>query len=115
MTKSITDFQDEHGRITAWPSKRRRAHQMAILDYLTGLFEPGVSYDQGQVEETLADHSTLADPSVLLTELLEGEYLATADGAYWRADGRPGVSADTADASGSGISGEPEISVSKNG
>ncbi len=110
MTKSINDFQDEHGRITAWPSKRRRAHQMAILDYLTGLFEPGVSYNQGQVEGVLADHSTLEDPSVLLTELLEGEYLTTTDGAYWRADGRPGVSA-TDPAS----SGEVEISVSENG
>ncbi|GGO24017.1 DUF2087 domain-containing protein [Deinococcus humi] len=110
MTKSITDFQDEHGRITAWPSKRRRAHQMAILDYLTGLFEPGVSYNQGQVEGVLADHSTLEDPSVLLTELLEGEYLTTADGAYWRADGRPGVSATD-----SRSSDEVEISVSTNG
>ena len=110
MTKSITDFQDDHGRITAWPSKRRRMHQMAILDYLTGLFEPGVSYDQGQVECVLADHSTLEDPSILLTELLDSEYLATPDGAYWRADGRPGVSAET-----NAPSGEVEISVSKNG
>ncbi|MBB6016241.1 DUF2087 domain-containing protein [Deinococcus radiopugnans] len=110
MTKSINDFQDDYGRITAWPSKRRRAHQMAILDYLTGLFEPGVSYDQGQVERILADHSTLEDPSVLLTELLDSEYLTTADGAYWRADGRPGVSAGAAEPSSG-----PETSVSKNG
>ncbi|CAM4411578.1 DUF2087 domain-containing protein [Deinococcus marmoris] len=110
MTKSISDFQDDHGRIIAWPSKRRRVHQMAILDYLTGLFEPGVSYNQGQVERVLADHSTLEDPSVLLTELLDSEYLTTADGAYWRADGRPGVSAETSEPSGT-----PEISVSKSG
>ena len=43
MTKSIHDFQDEHGRITAWPSNRRKAHQQAILHYLRGLFETGVS------------------------------------------------------------------------
>ncbi len=111
MTKSINDFQDDHGRITAWPSKRRRVHQMAILDYLTGLFEPGVSYNQGQVERVLADHSTLEDPSVLLTELLDSEYLATADGAYWRADGRPGVSPDTAGEASDGV----DISIAKNG
>lgn len=111
MTKSITDFQDEHGRIAAWPSKRRRVHQMAILDYLTGLFEPGVSYNQGQVERVLADHSTLEDPSILLTELLDSEYLSTADGAYWRADGRPGVSADSADEPSDGV----DISTAKNG
>ena len=91
MTKSISDFQDEHGRITGWPSDRRRAHQLAIRDYLTGLFEPGVSYDQGQVEQILADHSTLEDPSLLLNELVDSDYLASGDGVYWRADGRPGA------------------------
>ncbi len=90
MTKSIHDFQDEYGRITVWPSDRRKAHQLAILHHLKGLFETGVSYTQGEVERILADHSTLEDPSVLLTELVEGDYLATADGSYWRADGRPG-------------------------
>ncbi|MVN89031.1 DUF2087 domain-containing protein [Deinococcus sp. HMF7620] len=91
MTKSIHDFQDEHGRIHTWPSDRRRAHQLAILDYLTGLLDPGVSYDQGQVDQLLADHSTLPDPSVLLTELVDGDYLATDGQVYWRADGRPGT------------------------
>ncbi|WP_309570192.1 DUF2087 domain-containing protein [Deinococcus sp.] len=91
MTKSIAAFQDEHGRITGWPSDRRRAHQLAILDYLTGLFEAGVSYDQGQVDQILADHSTVDDPTVLLRELVDGDYLATADGSYWRADARPGA------------------------
>lgn len=91
MTKSILDFQDEFGRITTWPSDRRRTHQLAILHHLKGLFETGVAYDQGQVEQILADHSTLEDPSILLTELLEGDYLVTADGVYWRADGRPGA------------------------
>lgn len=89
MTKSIAAFQDEHGRITGWPSDRRRAHQLAILDFLTGLFEAGVSYDQGQVDQILADHSTVEDPTVLLRELVDGDYLTSADGVYWRADGRP--------------------------
>lgn len=90
MTKSITDFQDEHGRITAWPSNRRRVHQQAILHYLKGLFETGVSYDQGEADQILADHSTLEDPSMLLNELLAGDYLATDGKIFWRADGRPG-------------------------
>lgn len=91
MTKSITDFQDEHGRITTWPSNRRRAHQQAILHYLKGLFDLGVSYDQGEVEQILADHTTLTDHSILLTELLEGDYLVSDGQVYWRADGRPGA------------------------
>ena len=89
MTKSIAAFQDEYGRITGWPSDRRRAHQLAILDYLTGLFEPGRRYSADEVEATLRDHSTLEDPAVLLTELVDGDYLATGGGDYWRADARP--------------------------
>ncbi len=90
MTKSIHDFQDEHGRITTWPSDRRKVHQQAILHYLKGLFESGVSYQQGEVEQILADHTTLEDPTILIPELLEGDYLATDGQIYWRADGRPG-------------------------
>ena len=89
MTKSIAAFQDEHGRITGWPSDRRRAHQLAILDHLTGLFEPGRRYSAEEVSALLHDHSTLDDPSVLLTELVDGDYLATGGGDYWRADARP--------------------------
>ncbi|ANE43242.1 DUF2087 domain-containing protein [Deinococcus puniceus] len=91
MTKSIAAFQDEQGRITGWPSDRRRAHQLAILDYFTGLFEPGVSYTAEQVDKILSDHSTAEDMNVFLTELVEGDYLATKDGLYWRADARPGA------------------------
>ena len=89
MTKSIAAFQDEHGRITGWPSDRRRAHQLAILDHLTGLFEPGRRYSEAEVTALLHDHSTLEDPAVLLTELVDGDYLAAGDGSYWRADARP--------------------------
>lgn len=90
MTKSIHDFQDEHGRITAWPSNRRKAHQQAILHHLRGLFETGVSYQQGEVEQILADHTTFADEVNIISELLEADYLATDGQIYWRADGRPG-------------------------
>lgn len=90
MTKSITDFQDEHGRITGWPSDRRVAHQQAILHHLRGLFESGVSYGQAEVERLLADHTTFDNPSILIPELVEGDYLVTDGQTYWRADGRPG-------------------------
>ncbi|WP_019585582.1 DUF2087 domain-containing protein [Deinococcus apachensis] len=89
MTKSIAAFQDEYGRITGWPSDRRRAHQLAILDYLTGLFEPGRRYSEDEVIRVLRDHSTLEDPGVLLTELVDGDYLDRGNGTYWRADSRP--------------------------
>ncbi len=90
MTKSIDSFQDEFGRITTWPSDRRRAHQIAILDYLKNLFESDRGYTKEQAIQILADHTNLIDLELLLNELVESEYLATQDGTvYWRADGRP--------------------------
>ncbi len=91
MTKSIHDFQDEHGRIHTWPSDRRRAHQLAILDHLKHLYDLGTSYDHAQAMGILADHTTVEDPGVLLTELVESDYLTTDGEVYWRADGRPGT------------------------
>ncbi|AAF10680.1 MULTISPECIES: DUF2087 domain-containing protein [Deinococcus] len=89
MTKSIADFQDEHGRVTGWPSDRRRAHQLAILDHLKNLFESGAGYSREQVIQLLSDHTTLEDPALLLRELLEGDYLTGDGDVFWRADGRP--------------------------
>lgn len=89
MTKSIHDFQDEYGRITSWPSDRRLAHQQAILHYLRGLFETGKGYSEQEVMQVLDEHAALEDNSVLLNELLEGDYLGTDGALYWRADGRP--------------------------
>lgn len=90
MTKSIHDFQDEYGRITGWPSDRRRAHQLAILDHLKNLLESGRSYSEEDLRSLLAEHTTLDDVSVLIRELVESGYVATDDASYWRADGRPG-------------------------
>lgn len=89
MTKSIHDFQDEYGRITSWPSDRRRAHQLAILDHLKNLLEAGVSYSEDEVLGLLQDHSTLDDVRVLLTELVDSDYVTGQGGRYWRADARP--------------------------
>ncbi|KQR28074.1 DUF2087 domain-containing protein [Deinococcus sp. Leaf326] len=100
MTKSITDFQDERGRITNWPSDRRVVQQQAILHHLRGLFESGVSYGRPEVDRLLATHTTLEDPSILIPELVEGDYLATDGQTYWRADGRPGVAAPDAEPRG---------------
>ena len=90
MTKSIATFLDEHGRVTTWPSKRRRAHQLAVLDHLTNLFESGRHYTETEVNALLRDHTTLEDYALLRRELVEGDYLArTPDGAsYWRANSR---------------------------
>ncbi|MFC4455621.1 DUF2087 domain-containing protein [Deinococcus sonorensis] len=90
MTKSIAAFQDEFGRITSWPSDRRREHQLAVLDHLARLFEGGVRYPRAEVTRTLQEHTTLPDPDMLLQELLDGGYLsASPDGeTIWHSNGR---------------------------
>lgn len=89
MTKSIHDFQDEFGRITTWPSDRRRAHQLAILDYLKNLLEAGVSYPEADFRRLLEDHSTLEDVTPMMQELVDSDYVVTDGQNYWRADARP--------------------------
>lgn len=86
MTKSIHDFQDEHGRIVFWPSDRRLAHQQAILHHLRGLFDTEKAYSEEEILTVLNEHSTLAER--LLTELLDADYLGTDGALYWRNDGR---------------------------
>lgn len=87
MTKSIHDFQDEHGRIVTWPSDRRLSHQQAILHYVRSLFETGRGYSEEEIFQILDDHSSISEK--LLAELLDAQYLGTDGALYWRADGRP--------------------------
>lgn len=89
MNKNIQTFLDEHGRLTTWPSDRRRAHQLAILDHLRVLFEGGVVYSQEEALGILKDHATLPNLQVLLDELVDGDYLTKQENRYWRADSRP--------------------------
>lgn len=89
MTKSIAAFQDEHGRITTWPSDRRRAHQLAVLSHLSAQLEGGHLYSEAGLNTFLNDQTTLEDVSVLRRELVDGDYLMTENGSYWKAGSRP--------------------------
>lgn len=89
MFKSVHDFQDEHGRIKAWPSKRRQQHQMAILDHLIGHFEAGVLYSREEALGLIADLAEVELVELLLNELTAGDYLAEDERGLWRADARP--------------------------
>ena len=88
MTKSIAAFQDEHGRVSGWPSDRRRAHQLAVLSHLAGLLDGGRLYSEDELLTFLDDQATI-DPQLLKAELLEGNYLSSDDQQYWKAGSRP--------------------------
>ncbi|AZI42015.1 DUF2087 domain-containing protein [Deinococcus psychrotolerans] len=89
MTKSIAAFQDDHGRITTWPSNRRRVHQLAVLSHLSAQLEGGHLYTEAELTTFLNEQTTLEDVSVLRRELVEGDYLMMENGTYWKAGSRP--------------------------
>ena len=94
MTKSIAAFQDEHGRVTSWPSNRRRVHQLAVLSHLAAQLDGGRLYSEADLNTFLSEQTTLEDVALLRRELVEGDYLMTDDiegGAsqYWKAGSRP--------------------------
>ncbi len=89
MTKSIAAFQDEHGRVTSWPSDRRRVHQLAVLSHLAAHLEGGRLYSGAEMDAYLGEQTTLDDTAMLRRELVEGDYLMTEGGQYWKAGSRP--------------------------
>jgi hypothetical protein len=89
MTKSIIDFQDSRGRITGWPSDRRRAHQLAILSYLSAQLEGGKRYSEAELDRFLGEKTVMDDLSLLRRELVDGDYLMTDGEGYWKAGSRP--------------------------
>ncbi len=96
MTKSIAAFQDDHGRVTTWPSDRRRAHQLAVLSHLAAQLEGGHLYSEAELNDFLGEQTTLDDLALIRRELVEGDYLMTdGGGGYWKAGSRPTGAATT--------------------
>lgn len=89
MSKNISNFLDEHGRITTWPSDRRSEHQRAILEQLRSVFEAGYQYTSQQAQRQLEEVCSLPDLVAVLDTLLEAEYLDSDGQYYWRSDARP--------------------------
>jgi hypothetical protein len=71
------------GRLVSIP--RRRAPRLAVLDLLANQFEPGLRYAEADVNEVLARYHP--DFCALRRYLVDEEFLARADGVYWRTGG----------------------------
>lgn len=64
----------------------RRGKRRLVLEWLVQAFEPGLRYEEWQVNLTLkAFHS---DPTSLRRHLIEEELMARRAGTYWRIGGR---------------------------
>ena len=71
------------GRLVQIPAVHSK--RMVILDWLSGLFEPGRAYAEKEVNERLAE--VHADYAALRRYLVDDEFLHRRDGFYWRAGG----------------------------
>jgi hypothetical protein len=79
-------YFDDEGRLTQWPSRKRREHQRAVLRRLAERFETGRPYSEMEVNAVLKAAHTFGDHALLRRELYEeGLLRRTNDGArYWR-------------------------------
>ena len=87
--RGLKDYLDQQGRVKSWPSKKYRAVQKAVIDYLATRFEPGIEYSEAEVNDVLNTWHLFGDHALLRRELFDAHWLnRTRDGhRYWREDG----------------------------
>ncbi|MBO0822911.1 MAG: DUF2087 domain-containing protein [Actinobacteria bacterium] len=71
------------GRIDAMPARRSR--RLLLLAEVAQVFEPGIRYPERQVNAVLG--ALYPDYATLRRYLIDEEFLARADGEYWRIGG----------------------------
>ena len=69
----IQSFLDEHGRVTAFPSKRKK--KLYVLIYLSQKFQQGRVYTEKEVNELLCQWHTFEDPATLRRELYNHRFI----------------------------------------
>ena len=79
----LRSFLAPDGTLTSIPTRIRK--RLVVLDLLAQEFEPGVKYDESQVNNRLrAFHP---DVAALRRYLVAEGFLERADGIYWRSGG----------------------------
>jgi hypothetical protein len=71
------------GRIEAMPAKRSR--RLLLLGEVAQAFEPGVRYTEREINRILG--TMFSDYAALRRYLVDEEFLARAEGEYWRIGG----------------------------
>jgi chloramphenicol O-acetyltransferase type A len=81
----IETYLDEEGRVTTWPSRKRRLVQIAILEYLASKFETDRFYKEKEVNEIIRQWHLFDDHALLRRELFESKLLTRElDGTNYR-------------------------------
>ncbi|WP_109507458.1 DUF2087 domain-containing protein [Nocardioides speluncae] len=76
-------FVAEDGQLLSIPSKRTK--RLVVLDHVAQAFEPGLTYDEKQVNEALATYHP--DFAALRRYLVDEQFLTREAGVYWRSGG----------------------------
>ena len=83
LFSEITKFQDEEGKLTLFPAKKR--NKIISLFYLATKFEPDIIYTEKQVNDIIEANHTFQDKWLLRRELINlGLLCRLTDGSqYW--------------------------------
>ncbi len=76
----VRRFLDDEGRIKQMPTKQAKI--AAMLSWLASAFEPGRTYTEIEVNESLKRFHE--DYCTLRRSLIDADHLARANGEYWR-------------------------------
>lgn len=89
LLKELNKFQDNEGRLTLFPSKKR--NKIIALLYLSTKFSPNVIYTEKEVNEIIELHHTFQDKWLLRRELINHGFLSrrTDGSAYWLTKEQP--------------------------
>jgi len=71
----ISAYFNQDGRLTLWPSPKRKELQRAVLDWLADHFAPGTVYSEKQVTDRIRDLHLFGDAPLLRRELIEAQLL----------------------------------------
>lgn len=73
MTEILKNFLDESGRLTAYPSKRKK--KLYALIYIAEKIEKGKGYTEKEINAALNKWHTFNDPATLRRELYTHRFL----------------------------------------
>ena len=91
LFSEISKFQDQEGRLTQFPAKRR--NKLISLYYLATKFEADIIYNEKQINEIIEAHHTFQDKWLLRRELINtGLLCRLTDGSrYWLSKEAPKI------------------------
>ena len=83
LTYVLRHFLNEAGKLTAFPAKRKM--KIYCLIYLAQKFEPEKDYSEQEINVSLLDWHTFADPATLRREMYDYHFLdRSRDGKVYR-------------------------------